>query len=66
MMENRKPMDLKRIIIAYNIFQIASCSFIVYIVRLKWFELLYLVINLSYQIGSLLRIYIQRDMAMCY
>ncbi|CAO1421141.1 unnamed protein product [Diamesa tonsa] len=31
MMENRKPMDLKKIIIAYNIFQIASCSFIVYI-----------------------------------
>ncbi|CAO1390131.1 unnamed protein product [Diamesa serratosioi] len=35
MMENRKPMDLKTIIIAYNIFQIASCAFIVYIVRFK-------------------------------
>ena len=34
-MENRKPMDLKSIIIGYNIFQIASCSFIVFIVRFQ-------------------------------
>ncbi|CAO1431020.1 unnamed protein product [Diamesa serratosioi] len=31
MMENRKPMDLKNIIIVYNIFQIAACALIVYI-----------------------------------
>lgn len=33
-MENRKPFDLKLVIAAYNIFQVAACSYLVMSVSL--------------------------------